>query len=385
MRQLVDNEDFEITSIAMWGPFFSSCTIARSTAQAKRGLGSLECTAVGANAYLGVNAFNVDDIYEGEVMTAEWWVYPPSAPTVTPVIQDAGGDWSRSGTPVALTANAWNQLKVIDFAVGPWVIGSDELTFRMNKGAGTWSGEVAYLDVIRLFARDVPVVRGVGTVAAGIAAVSPGLPTGTVAGDLLIMFVETNNQAVTVSGWTEAPSSPQSDATDAHRLTIFYKIAVGGDATTTSDSGDHQVAQIIGIRAGTFDRTTPFNTSAGTTDTTSDTSGSCPAVTTTRDNCLIVAAAGSGRNATSTTEFSGWTNANLIGLKEQIDNVDTAGLGGGFGVATGVLASKGASGTTDVTYVTATRKGLITLAVNPPASNIPDPERRIRRNALLRM
>ena len=229
-----------------------------------------------------------------------------------------------------------------------------------------------------------PEVRAIGAVANGVAAISPGLPTGTVAGDLLVMFLETNNEAITVSGWTEAPSSPQSDATDATRLTVFYKIAAGGDATTTSDSGNHQVGRIVGIKAGTFDERNPFNTSAGGTDTTSDTSGSIPGSTTTRANCLILAACCTGRDAASTTEFSAWQNANLLEVIERIDNVVADGAGGGIGVAAGRYPGPGAYGATAVTYATASRKGLISLAVQPPAAPPFDRERSRRRNVLAR-
>lgn len=216
-----------------------------------------------------------------------------------------------------------------------------------------------------------PTVRAVGAIASGTGAISPGLPTGTSAGDLLLMFLETSNQAITVSGWTEAPSSPQSDATDATRLTIFYKIAAGGDATTTSDSGDHQIGRIVGITKGTFDAITPFNTSAGGTESTSDTSGSIPGSTTNRANCLIVAACCAGNDPVSngTANFASWANSNLGSVTERIDNTRTDGNGGAIGVATGTFVGPGAYGATTVTYAVASRKGLISLAVQPPASD----------------
>lgn len=296
-----------------------------------------------------------------------------------------------SGTTLASAARSWASGDVVRVRASGNVL----TVFKQTGGTGDFTQVITATDStykagrIALGGEDAttrfdnlyayapirfPVVRGVGTSAGNAAAVSPGLPTGTVAGDLLIMAVETNNQAVTVSGWTECPSSPQSDATDSTRLTMFYKIAAGGDATTTSDSGDHQMARIIGIKAGTFDPVTPFNTSAGGTDTTSDTSGSCPTVTTTRDNCLIVATGCTGRDANNTTNFSAWTNANLVDLLERMDDVSAAGLGGGVGMATGILPDKGSSGATTMTYATASRKGLITLAVNPNASPIWTPQ-----------
>lgn len=182
----------------------------------------------------------------------------------------------------------------------------------------------------------------------------------------MIMVAETNNQDITVSGWTEAPDSPQSDATDSHRITIFYKYATVDDltdATLTSDSGDHQVAQIFGVINA--DTSSPFDVTAGGTDSTSDTSGSIPGDTTTVDNTLVVAVAGSGRDAVSTTEFSGWTNGDLATVTEFIDQTLGPSAGGGFGAAFGWKFTAGAYGNTTVTYANASRKGLWSGAIKP--------------------
>lgn len=212
-----------------------------------------------------------------------------------------------------------------------------------------------------------PQVFGVGTQNALITAVTPGIPAGTIAGDLMIMLVETNNEAITVAGWTEALGSPQSDATDSHRLTIFYRYATSNnqtDASVTSDSGDHQVAQIFGVH-GAVTSGNPFDTFAAGTDTTSDTTGSVPGSTTTIPNTLVIAVSGTGFNGTSTTEFTGWTNADLAGLTEFIDNVNTIGLGGGFGAAFGRKLTAGAYANTTVTHTNASRKGLWSAAIKP--------------------
>lgn len=215
----------------------------------------------------------------------------------------------------------------------------------------------------------VPTIRAVGASAGAATAISPGLPAGTVAGDLLVMFLETDNEAITVSGWTEAPSSPQSIGTSptGTRLTIFYKIAVGGDATTTSDSGNHQVGRIIGITTDTFNSTTPFNVSAGGTQA-STTAVSIPGATTTVAECLILAAcSGDLPDATNSLEFSGWANADLTAVTERIDNAAAGGNGGAIGVASGEKATAGAYAATTATAATAAQRGCISLAVAPLA------------------
>lgn len=217
----------------------------------------------------------------------------------------------------------------------------------------------------------VPVVRAVGTRDGNVGTITPGFPAGNVAGDLLVMFTECDGaQTVTVSGWTECPGSPQSadtaSSTDT-KLQAFYRIYAAGASATTTDSGDHQVGRIIGIKAGTFDPVNPFNASGGGTDTTADTSGSIPGAVTTVANCLVLAACSSGFDVAGdgTAEFSGWANANLTNIVEQIDNTESSGNGGGIGVASGSYAGPGDYGATDVTLANASLKGMLSLAVAP--------------------
>lgn len=208
-----------------------------------------------------------------------------------------------------------------------------------------------------------PTVRAVGAVANGVGAISPGLPAGTIAGDLLVMFLETADETITVAGWTELPTvSPQSVA-GATRLTVFYKIAVGGDATTTSDSGDHQIGRIIGITASTFNLVNPIDSSAGGVRDPASTTATVPGPTTTQAQCLVLAASSHDLD-TTTAAFSAPTNANLTGITLRINNSTTDGNGGGLGVASGVKATAGAVGNTTMT-VTSSVGGMIALAIAP--------------------
>ena len=94
------------------------------------------------------------------------------------------------------------------------------------------------------------------------------------------MWLETQDEAITASGWTEIPSiSPQS-VSGATRLTCLYKIAVGGDSTTTSDSGNHQFGFVHAIQVGTFDPGDPFNAIAGGTRNPAGTTATIPGPTT---------------------------------------------------------------------------------------------------------
>ena len=211
---------------------------------------------------------------------------------------------------------------------------------------------------------ELPVVRGVGTVASGTGAITPALPTGCEVNDLLVLLLETNeSQAITVSGWTEAPDSPQE--TTGTRLTIFWRRFVEGDTDpTTSDSGDHQIGRIISVK-GVTDVGDPWNVTSGSVDSTSDTTGSITGDTTTSDNCLVLVACSTTRDAVGTSEFSNWVNADLDNITERMDDTTDAGTGGGFGVITGELPTAGAYGATSVDLTNASRKAQWTGALVP--------------------
>lgn len=216
-----------------------------------------------------------------------------------------------------------------------------------------------------------PEVRAVGTVAAGTAAISPNLPAGTVEGDLLVMCVESGGVSasgeaeptVTAAGWTAVPNGTEKKGNT--RLSLLYRIAEASNPRKTNDTGDHQLGRIIGFKAGTFDPANPFNISAKGTQAATK-AVSIPGATTTRDNCLILAcASGNLPDSTTTAEFSGVTNASLIGLTERIDNTTAEGDGGALFAATGVKATAGAYSATTVTAVTEAERVVISLAINP--------------------
>lgn len=214
-----------------------------------------------------------------------------------------------------------------------------------------------------------PEIRAVGAVTSGAAAITPGLPTGTVAGDLLLMFLETGgatagteaNTEPTATGWTKLASEKKGNT----RLTVLYKIAVGADERTTNDTGDHQAARIIGIQAGTFNPTSPFNAQAVSTQAAT-TAVVCPGLTTTMPNCLVFAAcSGNLPDETSSTEFSAQENASLESVTERIDNARASGDGGALMVASGVKVAAGAVSETKATAVTEAERAVMTIAVNP--------------------
>lgn len=219
-----------------------------------------------------------------------------------------------------------------------------------------------------------PEVRAVGTISSGATAVSPGLPAGTERGDLLVMVAESGGATtgaeastpLTAEGWS-SPPAPYADQKKGNtRLTLLYRIATGSDPTTTNDTGDHQIAKIIGIKSGTFDPHQPFNTAAVGAQALTK-SVSIPGGTTTLDNCLIlVCASGNLPDALGTAEFGAATNASLTSLTERIDNTTFSGDGGAIYAATGVKATAGAYSATTLTAVTEAERGVASIAINAP-------------------
>src|SRR5216684_4119725 len=187
-----------------------------------------------------------------------------------------------------------------------------------------------------------------GAVASSTGTITPALPANIANDDILLLFLETANQAITIptpngGTWTEvinaAQGSPQGTGTGgasgATRLTVFWSRYNGTQgAPTTSDSGDHQLGRILAFR-GVINTGNPWDVTAGGVDAVSNTSGSIPGTTTTVANDFIVAAIATGLpNSTGTTNFSAWANgAPLVNLLEQTDNTANVGVGGGLGIA----------------------------------------------------
>lgn len=219
-----------------------------------------------------------------------------------------------------------------------------------------------------------PTFVSAGAVSHNTVGITPALPSGVQTNDILLLFLETANQAISITNqnggsWTQVTNSPQgtgtAGGTAATRLTVFWSRYNGTQgAPTTSDSGDHQVGRIIAIR-GAVTSGNPANITAGSVESTSDTSGSIPDATTTIDNILVVTAI-----ATSLPDgnyddnrFSNWTNANLVNLTERIDCSRNSGNGGGLGIATGVKQLAGSYGNTAVTLATSATKGMMSVAI----------------------
>ncbi len=238
---------------------------------------------------------------------------------------------------------------------------------------GTTTGDVWSFTTTSIAA--APTFVAAGAVSSGTGAITPALPAGIATNDILLLFLETANQAISITNqnggtWTEVTNSPQgtgtAGSTSATGLTVFWSRYNGTQgAPTTSDSGDHQAGRIIAIR-GAAASGDPWDVTAGGVEAVSDTSGSIPGATTTVGNTLVVAAIATALpDKNSTTNFSAWANSNLTSVTERTDNTRSSGNGGGLGVATGIKATAGAYGNTAVTLANAAYKGMMSIAVKP--------------------
>lgn len=216
----------------------------------------------------------------------------------------------------------------------------------------------------------------VGAGAKAASSVNP--PVGWLAGhqanDIGIMLVETANEAVDLpSGWSTVPDSPQGGGTSgvdatATRLTMFWKRAASGseDTVTLSDAGDHGIAQILVFRGCHTDDSVLFSaTSGNNTDTTTSTSVTCPAVSTTTDNCFVLGCCAEGIDAGS-ERFTAWDSpGGLSNFTMLVNTADATLNGGGFSAAGGILPTAGDSGSITMTVGPASIQGRITVALTP--------------------
>lgn len=214
----------------------------------------------------------------------------------------------------------------------------------------------------------MPTWQGAGTVTGSTTTLTPTMPSGIAADDILLLV---NNSEEDVGSPTLSPSqgfvltasSPQDPISGgAAEINVWWKRAVGSDsAPTITNAGNHNVAVVCLIR-GVKTSGDPWNTSSGGTDASSDTSMSITGATTAAGNCLVVAMFANGRS-TSNNLTSGPTNADLATLTKRIDTGVAVGDGGYLIVITGEKAAAGAYGATTGGFATNEYEAFITLAL----------------------
>lgn len=213
----------------------------------------------------------------------------------------------------------------------------------------------------------VPTFVAKGAYASGTAALTVAVPAGYRNNDMLILVVESANQAIVApAGWTEFTGSPQSTGTAAAaggvRLGVFYKIVGGAEASVTvADTGDHTAAIMMAFRG--VDPAAPIHLTAGSVDATATTAMSWPTLTTTVNNCRIIMVSGLDQDIAGTAQVGAITAAGLTGITEHHDQTVASGAGGGLHVASGIRAVAGAIGAMTATGAASTTHAYLTIAL----------------------
>lgn len=163
---LTYNPGFERSSEALgtpnsgWNAFFDSCTPNTVTTSPDTGSRCCEMVAIGANSYIGMNEFwDVDTklrVYTP--YTATWRVKVQTTGNYSPRIQNADGSDETFGGSRSITAGVWTTITIPNCIFTSWVADTKELTFRLEKDAGTYSGETIYYDTMS-FTYEAPAVR----------------------------------------------------------------------------------------------------------------------------------------------------------------------------------------------------------------------------------
>ena len=217
-----------------------------------------------------------------------------------------------------------------------------------------------------------------GTAAAGLGAVTPGMPTGATTDDLLICHIEgegedtANDNMTDTVAWTLIGSvaSATDGAIDRTRHSLWWAPYSAGINREVADAGDHTLAVITAWRG--VNLAAPIHQQQSTIDNTNDTAGTATGVTTTLADCLIVISntAGDDNGAGASVGFSAWTNASLANpsiTEAAGGDVGTSqGSDASIGIAYGGLAAAGASGTTTWTIGASEETAAWVIAL-PPA------------------
>lgn len=182
---------------------------------------------------------------------------------------------------------------------------------------------------------------GVGTVANSTGAITPGLPAGLATNDLMLLVIETANQAITASGWNTAHAAQgqgSAGAAGAVMVTVLYRFYQPGDSDpTTSDSGNHQIGRIVAFRG--VDTSTPFEDTDGQSNAASNTQA-MPGITSSTAGAVAFYAVADDRDiATTGTQWrdDSWLATGVDGgaMTEVMDDFTSDGQGGGIGAAYG--------------------------------------------------
>ena len=265
---------------------------------------------------------------------------------------NTGGSTSTSKLPTANTAGTY-----------PWTNPTNVYTEDTSYATATST---------------IPTFRAAGTMGHSTTSTfTPGLPSGTAANDILILYGVTytgGTLTITAAGsvtWNAMTGSPVDVAVGDKLYVWWGRYSSGSTGPTLQASADHGLGRILGFY-NCYTGGSPIDVSAVGTETTSDTTMSfATGLTTTYNNELCVSVFSTTYDPTSdtTAAFSAEANTNLASVTERSDNDVNEGNGGGAGSCTGTRVTAGAMGTFTATYAYASPKAYMAFALRSTVPN----------------
>jgi hypothetical protein len=210
-----------------------------------------------------------------------------------------------------------------------------------------------------------------GAAASGLNAISPALPSGLAAGDLMLLFVQTSNQTPTTpTNWNVVGAGLVGSGTAAAAgsvgLIVYWKVAASGESAPSVPTGLNHLIGFISAYRG-VNGTSPINISSGTT-ATSSTAVSIAAVTTTVTNCMVVGVSANSvdSNTVQITAFTSTASALTSFATDTTTSTNTtSGTGGGVQACHGLLAAATTTNTITATQGTASVQAKYMIALTP--------------------
>lgn len=173
-------------------------------------------------------------------------------------------------------------------------------------------------------------------------------------GDLLIVLFKGsggNGGAFTAisAGWVEVPNVAYNGGGN-NTMYAYYMFATETSHSVTCTTDGTEIGGVIAAFSN-VDPSSPFEADHAGVVASSTTSATAPSITTAQDNSLVVILLTEYINGLTTSDFiTGQTNANLVGLTENIDWSRRHATGDGVGLLSGVLPTAGVAGSTAITF-----------------------------------
>jgi len=215
--------------------------------------------------------------------------------------------------------------------------------------------------------------RSKGAWVAGTTSISMTMPTTHAAGDLLLMFIHTCNNAVTTppgNGWQLLSPSPVSTGSAntalGVRLTVYWKIAQSSSeaAQTVAVTGGTATNGITVAYSG-VDNTTPFDlTPVSAVAAASTANLSFPTLTTVTNGAMIVNAVALDNDGNSSSLVTSPVNASLESANLRHGQTVSTSTGGGISFIDGIKTTVGLISATTATVAAAAR-AYLTIALRP--------------------